>query len=128
MKYIDLQKDYFPQAKADQLNGIALQEFSAKQFKKSREQDDPGMIKLKLTAAQAFEDKVDDLWGFNGYITSILAYDSNFEYYVIHMFGRTDVCEGDTFEAYCLPISTGGFDNVAGGTTNVIYLLACYMK
>ena len=86
IKFIDSQKEYYPQAKAEQLSGIALQEFSAKQFKKTREQDNPGMVKLNLTAQQAFEDKVDDLWGYNGYITSILAYDSNYDRYAIYLF------------------------------------------
>lgn len=127
--YIDEHVDLFNQATAEQVKGVELQSFVAKQFKKSREQDTVGIVKLKLKALQAFEDKVEDYWGYSGYITNILATDDNYDsYYAIHLFGRTDVCEDDKFELYGLPICTSGFDNVSGGTTNVIVILACYMK
>ncbi len=127
--FINDNESLFVNASDEKLKQMPLKEFSAKGFKKSREQDEIGLIKLQLTASQAFEDRVDDFWGYKGYITEVLAYDKGLEnYYTITLFGRTDVCEGDSFEVYALPIATSSFDNVGGGKTNVIVLLACSMK
>lgn len=41
---------------------------------------------------------------------------------------KADEENGSTFTAYAIPCSTSSFDNISGGTTNVIVLAACYIE
>lgn len=54
-------------------------------------------------------------------------HDTDGNYYVLYYLDTVEVYEGDEFTAYALPCSTSGFDNVGGGTTNVVIMLASYM-
>ena len=95
----------------------------SKQFNKTRKQDQIGLVKLDLYAVQVFED---DYLG--GKLTYLLAADDDNNYYALYYLASTEVYNEDTFTAYAIPCSTSSFDNISGGTTNVIVLAACYIE
>lgn len=122
--YIDSQPELFPIGDADAIAQAALQDFSSKQFKKSGEQQDLGLVRMKgLYTVQVFEQ---DYLG--GKLTSILAMDDDGEFYVLHYLDAVEVYEGDTFDVYALPCGTSSFDNISGGVTNVIVMAASYFS
>lgn len=85
--------------------------------------DQIGLVKLDLYAMQVFED---DYLG--GKLTYLLAADDDNNYYALYYLDSTEVYNEDTFTAYAIPCSTSSFDNISGGTTNVIVLAACYIE
>ena len=121
--YIDTNKNLFPTATNEAIQSSGIQDFSSKLFNKTRRQDQIGLVKLDLYAVQVFED---DYLG--GKLTSLLATDDDNNYYALYYLDSTEVYDEDTFTAYAIPCSTSSFDNISGGTTNVIVLAACYIE
>lgn len=122
-EFIDDQKQLFPTCDKSVVEDTALVDFTYKQFTKTRKQEELGLIKLTLIAQQVFEDDVLD-----GKLTSLLARDDEYNYYAVYYRDSVEVYDGDAFTVYAIPCSTSSFDNVGGGTTTVIVLLACYMQ
>lgn len=125
IEYIDSSPKYFPKGKKAIAEIITLRDFQYKQFIKTRRQDDVGLIKLKLTIAQIFEDQIDDI---DETVTYFLAADSDGNWYTLYYLDSAEIYEGDTITAYALPVATASFDNVGGGVTNVIVLLGSYLE
>ena len=121
-EYIDENENLFPTATNEAVQSSDIQDFSSKQFNKTRRQDQIGLLKLDLYAVQVFED---DYLG--GKLTYLLAADDDNNYYALYYLDSTEVYNEDTFTAYAIPCSTSSFDNISGGTTNVIVLAACYI-
>lgn len=115
-------ENLFPTATNEAIQSSDIQDFSSKQFNKTRKQDQIGLVKLDLYAVQVFED---DYLG--GKLTYLLAADDDNNYYALYYLDSTEVYNEDTFTAYAIPCSTSSFDNISGGTTNVIVLAACYI-
>ena len=122
IKYIDTNGNLFPTATSEAIQSADIQDFSSKQFNKTRQQDQIGLVKLNLYAIQVFED---DYLG--GKLTYLLAADNDNNYYAIYYLDSAEVYNEDTFTAYAIPCSTSSFDNISGGTTNVIVMAACYI-
>lgn len=123
IEYIDANENLFPTATNEAVQSSDIQDFSSKQFNKTRRQDQIGLVKLDLYALQVFED---DCLG--GKLTYLLAADDDNNYYALYYLDSTEVYDEDTFTAYAIPCSTSSFDNISGGTTNVIVLAACYIE
>ncbi len=123
IEYIDTNENLFPTATNEAIQFSDIQDFSSKQFNKTRKQDQIGLVKLDLYAVQVFED---DCLG--GKLTYLLATDDDNNYYALYYLDSMEVYDGDTFIAYAIPCSTFSFDNISGGTTNVIVLAACYIE
>ena len=123
IEYFDNHKELFPTCEKATADATDLVNFTYKQFTKTRKQDEIGLIKLNLTAQQVFEDDLLD-----GKLTSVLARDSDHNYYAIYYRDSVEVYDGDTFTVYAIPCATSSFENVGGGTTTVIVLLACCMQ
>lgn len=124
VNYIDSHKELFPTCEKATVEATDLQNFSNKQFSKTRKQEEIGLIKLKLTAQQVFED--DFLGG--GKLTSMLAFDDDFNCYALYYLDTIDVYKEDTFIAYALPVARSSFENVGGGSTLVTVLLSCFIE
>ena len=123
IEYIDANENLFPTTTNEAVQSSDIQDFSSKQFNKTRRQDQIGLVKLDLYAVQVFED---DYLG--GKLTYLLAADDDNNYYALYYLDSTEVYNEDTFTAYAIPCSTSSFDNISGGTTNVIVLAACYIE
>lgn len=121
--YINEHPELFPTAGEENINDENLKEFSYKKFKKTRAQDEIGLVKLDLYAAQVFEDDFGD-----GKLTSILAVDEEFNYYALYYTDSVEVYDEDEFTVYALPCATSSFDNIGGGTTNVVVMIANYIE
>ena len=122
IEYIDTHSELFPTANKDEIQTISTQEFSSKQFNKTRKQEKIGLVKLDLYAVQVFEDDYMD-----GKLTYILGADDEGSYYALYYLGSADIYDEDTFTAYAVPCATSSFENVGGGTTNVIVMAASYV-
>ena len=122
IEYIDSSANAFPITTKETIQSADIQEFSSKQFIKTRKQEQIGLVKLDLYAIQVFEDDY-----FNGKLTSLLAADDGNNYYAMYYLGSTEVYDEDAFTAYAIPCTTSSFDNISGGTTNVIVMAACYI-
>jgi len=105
------------------IKSLKLQEFSYKKFNKTKKQDEIGLVKLKLKAQQTFEDDF-----FDNKLTSVLAYDSDGNNYVVYYLDSVEVYDGDAFTVYAIPCSLSSFDNIGGGATNVIVFLGSYFE
>ena len=123
IEYININSNLFPTVNKDEIQTVATQEFSSKQFNKTRKQEKIGLVKIDLYAVQVFEDDYMD-----GKLTYILAVDDEGSYYALYYLGSTDVYDKDTFTAYAVPCATSSFNNVGGGTTNVIVMAASYIE
>lgn len=65
---------------------------------------------------------------FGRSITRIVSRDEDYNYYYILYDGvLPDVYDGTTITFVGLPVSSSGFENVGGGTTNVIVLIGSYI-
>lgn len=122
-EFVDSHKELFPTCEKATADATSLVNFMYKQFTKTRKQEEIGLIKLKLTAQQVFEDDILDRK-----LTSLLATDDDGNYYSVYFRDSIEVYDGDTFTAYAIPCSTASFDNVGGGTTSVVVLLACCIQ
>lgn len=71
-------------------------------------------------ATQVFEDF---LFGHTVTIMIVHDIDGNF-YYILHDGALPDVYDNTPISFYGLPIASSGFDNIGGGTTNVIVLIS----
>ena len=121
--YIDSHAELFPASK-EEIQGVDAPEFSYKKFKKTGKQDIVEIVKMKsLHALQVFEEDF-----FDGKLTSILAADDEYNYYAIYYLDTVEIYEGDTFTAFAVPCANSSFDNVSGGTTNVIAMVASYFQ
>ena len=123
--YIDSHTDLFPLGDDLAVQSDGLKDFNAKQFAKTREQEEIGLVGIYMYAVQAYEDSMDPL---TDKLTSILGVDDEGNYYSVYYLGSTFVCEGDNFTTYAVPCATTSFENVGGGNTNVIVLLASVIK
>jgi hypothetical protein len=123
VEYIDSNISVFPIATKETIQSADIQEFSSKQFIKTRKQEQIGLVKLNLYAVQVFEDDY-----LNGKLTYLLAADDDNNYYAMYYLGSAEVYDEDTFTAYAIPCTTSSFDNIGGGTTNVIVIAACYIE
>ena len=61
-------------------------------------------------------------------VTYLLAFDIDENYYALYYLGSVDVYDGDIIIAYSLPVATSSFDNVGGGTTNVVVMVTSQME
>ena len=75
------------------------------------------------TRYRFFEDDFGD-----GKLTSILAVDEEFNYYALYYTDSVEVYDEDEFTVYALPCATSGFDNIGGGTTNVVVMIANHIE
>ena len=123
-EFVDSHKELFPTCEKATAESTDLVNFAYKEFTKTRKQDEIGLIKLKLTAQQVFEDDLS--WGDK--LTSVLARDDDYNYYSVYYCDSVEVYDGDTFTAYAIPCTTSSFDNIGGGTTLVVVLLACCVQ
>ena len=123
IEYIDANTNLFPITNKDTVKSIALEDFSYKQFVKTRKQDQIGLVKQSLYVAQIFEDDFLD-----GKLTSILGVDDDDNYYVVYYLDSVDVYDGDRIVTYAVPCTTSSFSNIGGGTTNVVVMAACYIE
>ncbi len=121
MDYIDGHDELFPTCEKAAAEAADLVSFKYKQFTKTRKQEEIGLIKLKLTAMQVFEDDFLN----DEKLTSVLAHDSENNYYAVYYRDSVEVYDGDSFTVYGIPCATTSFSNRGGGTTSVIVLLAC---
>lgn len=124
LDYIDDNQNMFPTTAKETVEAQPLQGFSIKQFNKTRKQDEIGLVKLNLQAIQVFEDEIFD----EKKLTSILAMDNEENYYAFYYLDSVEVYDDDYFTAYAIPCDTSSFDNVSGGTTNVVVLLTNYIE
>ena len=122
--YIDSHSELFPAENESTVESAGIQEFEYRQFTKTRKQETIGLVKLELYAAQVYEDEFEDL---DYPVTYLLAIDKNENLYTLYYIGSEDIYDGDEFTAYVIPISTASFDNLGGGTTNVIVLAGSYI-
>ena len=83
-----------------------------------------GLISLDLYAAQVYEDEFEDI---NDTVTYLLAVDADENLYALYYLDSADVYDGDVFTVYALPVATSSYENVSGGTTNVIVLIGSYL-
>lgn len=124
IEFIDSNTTLFPIATHEAVQATDLQEFSNRQFNKTRKQDTIGLVKLNLYAAQVFEDD----FIYNGKLTYLLAVDDDGNYYAVYYLGSAEVYDEDTITVYAIPCATSGFDNISGGITNVTVMSACYIE
>ena len=123
IQYIDTNSELFPTATKDEIQSTSIQEFSSKQFNKTRKQEEIGLVKIDLYAVQVFED---DYMG--GKLTYILAVDDNGSFYALYYLDTAEVYDEDTFTAYAVPCATSSFENIGGGTTNVIVMATSFIE
>ena len=123
IEYIDTNSKLFPTATKDEIQSTNTQEFSSKQFNKTRKQEEIGLVKIDLYAVQVFED---DYMG--GKLTYILAVDDDGSYYALYYLDSAEVYDEDTFTAYAVPCATSSFNNIGGGTTNVIVMATSFIE
>lgn len=123
--YIDSHPKLFPVADPTVIKSMKYQSFEYRQFTKTRKQNDMGLIKLELYAMQVSEDFSEDI---NQTVTSLSAADKDENVYAIFYLGSSEVLDGDRITVYALPVATSSYDNIGGGTTNVIVLAACYIE
>ena len=125
ISYIDSHPEYFPKADRPDAKAAILRDFEYRQFTKTRKQDTLGLIKLELYAAQVYEDEFKEI---NGTVTYLLAIDSDENLYALYYLDSAEIYDGDAFTAYAIPVATSSYDNVSGGTTNVIILIGSYLE
>lgn len=123
IEYIDADTSVFPIATDEAIQETDVQDFSFKQFRKTRKQDQIGLVKLDLYAVQVFEDDYLD-----GKLTYLLAVDDDANYYALYYLDSAEVYDEDAFTVYAVPCTASSFDNISGGTTNVIVMAACYIE
>lgn len=123
IEYIDSNENLFPVATEEMIQSAKIQDFSYKQFTKTRKQEDIGLVSVDLYAVQVFEDDFMD-----GKITYMLAVDDDNNYYALYYLDTVEVYEDDSFSAYAVPCATTGFDNIGGGTTNVVAMAVSYIE
>lgn len=124
LSYIDNHPELFPSADYQTIESTPLMDFEYRQFIKTRKQTTPGLVELDLTALQVFEYYIDEV---GSTVTYLLAYDDNGDYYTLYYLGTAEVYQDDTFTAYAIPVDATSFDNVSGGTTNALVLIASYL-
>ncbi len=61
-------------------------------------------------------------------VTYLLAFDIDKNYYALYYLGSVDVYDGNIIITYSLPVATSSFDNVGGGTTNVVVMVTSQME
>lgn len=123
INYIDSKSNLFPKATSEEIEKTEIKEYSNKQFKKTRKQDDIGIVKVNLRAAQVFEDE------YSGRkITYLLAVDGDGDFYTLYYLDTADIYENDNFTAYVLPCATSSFNNVGGGVTNVTVMILSFIN
>ena len=125
IEYIDSHPKYFPKIDSSIVKVATPRDFQYKQFKKSRKQDEIGLITLTLNVAQVFEDPIEDI---DETVTYLLAADADGNYYSLYYLDSAEVLEDDKITVYALPVAASSFDNVGGGVTNVIVLLGSSLK
>ena len=123
IEYIDSNTDIFPKATKEIIQSASIQAFSNKQFIKTRKQDEVGLVKLDLYVVQVFEDDF-----LSGKLTSLLATDEDANCYALYYLDTAEVYEGDSLTAYAVPCATSSFDNIGGGTTNVVVMAVSYIE
>lgn len=123
--YINAHPEYFPRADKPDAEAAVLRDFEYRQFTKTRKQDTIGLIKLELYAAQVYEDEFEDI---NDTVTYLLAADADENLYTLYYLGSAEIYDGDVFTVYAIPVATASYDNVSGGTTNVIVLIGSYLE
>ena len=123
IEYVDSHPELFPTCNKASADAADLVSFTYKQFTKTRKQEELGPIKLNLVAQQVFEDEFLD-----GKVTSLLARDTDNNYYTVYYRDSVEVYDGDSFVVWAVPCTTSSFDNIGGGVTTTIVLLACYME
>lgn len=122
IKFID-SSELFKEPNKEKAASVTLQDFDYKKFKKNKKQDTIGFVKLTLTVTQIFEEDL----GNNNVLTSILAHDNDYNYYVVYHLSSVDIYEDDKFTTYAVPCSSASFENVSGGTTLVLVFLSAYI-
>ena len=125
ISYIDSHPEYFPVADKPDAEAAVLRDFEYRQFTKTRKQDTIGLIKLDLYAAQVYEDEFEDI---NETVTYLLGVDEDENLYTLYYLNSAEIYDGDVFTVYALPIATASYENVSGGTTNVIVLVGSYLE
>ena len=118
--FIDDNSDLFPNATKKALENAKIVDFSYKHFKKTREQEKIGLVRLDLSAVQVFEDDF-----FSKKLTYLLGVDNEENYYAVYYQGSAEVYDGDEITVYAIPCDTTSFSNVSGGSTNVVVMAAC---
>jgi hypothetical protein len=119
--FIDAHDDLFPceteEAKAEAIS-LTDSGIEYKMITKSPNQFGEKLLSVNgLSVIQIFENPV------SGYtLTWILAADNEFNYYAIYYLGSVDVFEDDAINVRGLPMGVSNFDNVSGGTTNIVVL------
>lgn len=121
--FIDGHNELFPTCERATAEAADLVNFAYREFTKMRKQEEIGLVKLRLTAIQVFEDDFID-----GKVTYLLARDSEGQTYTVYYQNHAEIYDGDAFTVYALPCAITSFDNIGGGTTSVIVLLACHMQ
>lgn len=118
-KFIDSHENLFPCKTEEDVNqAISLTDKSieyAKLAKNTAPYLDKFFALSSLIAEQVFE--------YNAYgytYTTILARDSNFNYYMFYYNGSVDVYEGDAVNFRGIPLAYSNFDNVSNGQTLVV--------
>ena len=123
--YIDDHPQLFPQAEEGAIAEDELQDFVYKQFTKTRKQETPGLVKQELGVMSIYETESED---FGDTVTYMLAFDLDENYYALYYLGSEEVFDGDVIVAYSIPVATSSFDNIGGGTTNVVVMLTSQME
>ncbi len=125
ISYIDDHPELFPAAEEGAIVDEDLQEFVYKQYTKTRKQETPGLVKQELGVMSIYETDFEDI---GETVTYLLAFDIDENYYALYYLGSVDVYDGDIIIAYSLPVATSSFDNVGGGTTNVVVMVTSQME
>lgn len=118
--------DLFPAATDDarlKVDSLANADLSYAQMAKSLSGYEGQTVSLHLIVTQIMEETI-----FGHTISHGVAVDPDYNYYYfLYPDALPGVLDGTGVETVALPIAASGFDNIGGGTTNVIVIFPCYM-
>ena len=125
ISFIDSHAELFPVAAEQYYDENEVSMFEYKHFTKTAAQPPLEISKIELYAIQVFEYTMADI---DSTVTTILASDDEINCYAIYYLDSVEVYDGDSFVAYVLPVTASSFENRGGGTTEVVVMLASYIK
>lgn len=124
--FISEHANLFPSQNIDDLTEFVDESIEYRKITKDPTVFGDKIMKLKnITVAQIFVEKIEDSNDVK--YTYMIACDDDWNYYEIYYFGNVeDVYDGDLVSTiYAIPVNTGGYENIGGGTTNTVALLGC---
>lgn len=126
--YLDAHPDFFPATTEETISAVKNavdNTITYPMLTKSIANNSSTLIHIEdVTVLQIFED------GLVGHtLTSALLEDADYNHYQLVYDGALpDVLEDDVITVDALPIASSGFDNIGGGTTNVIVIAGAHVQ